>query len=81
MPIYTYELVSGDCKVCGGRFDLRRPLDRPQLKECPLCRKPVKKVMGLVSTPKVTKKVSVSDAKQAGFKVYKKRDKGVYEAL
>ena len=27
MPLYEYELCEGDCKVCGGRFTLRRPLD------------------------------------------------------
>ena len=81
MPIYSYELISGDCKVCGGRFDLRRPLDRPELAACPLCRKPVRKLIGPVHTPKVTKPLSISDAKNAGFKIYQKRDKGVYEAL
>ncbi len=81
MPIYTYELVSGECKVCGGCFDLRRPLSRPELKECPLCRKPVRKLIGAVHTPKFNKPLSVSDAKKAGFKVYQKRDKGVYEKL
>ena len=27
MPLYEYELCEGDCKVCGGRFTLQRPLD------------------------------------------------------
>ena len=26
MPLYEYELCEGDCKVCGGKFTLRRPL-------------------------------------------------------
>ena len=26
MPLYEYELCEGDCKVCGGKFTLNRPL-------------------------------------------------------
>ena len=81
MPIYSYELKDGNCKICGGKFDLRRPVNRPELTECPLCRKPVRKVITQIHTPKILKPLAVSEAKNAGFKVYKKRDKGVYEAL
>jgi putative FmdB family regulatory protein len=81
MPVYSYELIDGDCKICGGAFDLRRPINRPALAECPLCRKPVRKVVSQVHTPKLLKPVSPSAAKNAGFKLYKKRDKGVYEQL
>ncbi len=82
MPIYEYEILEGDsCKACGGRFELRRPLDRPELKACPLCKKAVRKVITAPSTPKVLKPLSVSDAKKAGFSVLKRRDKGVYERL
>jgi len=81
MPVYVYEPVAGDCKICGGHFELRRPMNRPDLKDCPLCRKPVRKCIAPVNTPKASKPVSVSDAKAAGFKIYQKRDQGVYEAL
>jgi putative FmdB family regulatory protein len=81
MPIYSYQLIDGDCKICGGTFDLRRPIDRPDLTECPLCRKPVRKLISQIHTPKILKPVSPSEAKNAGFKIYKKRDKGVYEQL
>jgi len=79
VPIYEYELIDGDCRACGGRFELRRPIDRPALTQCPLCKKAVRKVLSQVNTPKITKPLSVSDAKKAGFTVYEKRDKGVYE--
>lgn len=79
MPIYEYETVDEDCKVCGGRFELRRPADREALTKCPLCKKNVRKVISSVNTPKMTKPLSVSDAKKAGFQVYHRRDKGVYE--
>jgi putative FmdB family regulatory protein len=79
MPIYEYEVEGGKCDLCGGRFELRRPADREPLTDCPLCRKPVHKVISLSSTPKVSRQPSISDAKKAGFTVLKRRDKGVYE--
>lgn len=79
MPIYEYEVVDGGCSACGGRFELRRPVSRPPLTHCPLCRKAVRKVISEVNTPTITKPLSVADAKKAGFTVYEKRDKGVYE--
>ncbi len=79
MPIYEYESLGEGCAVCKKRFELRRPLDRPELTACPICRKPVRKVISSVNTPTITKPLSVSDAKKAGFTVYEKRDKGVYE--
>lgn len=81
MPIYEYELVDGDCRACGGRFELRRPVDREPLTKCPLCKKAVRKVISGVNSPKLSKPLSVSDAKNAGFSVFEKRDKGVYERL
>ena len=79
MPIYEYELCDGDCKVCGGRFQLNRPVSRADLTQCPLCKKPVRKLISTFSTPKLTKPLSVSDAKNAGFTILKKTGKGEYE--
>lgn len=81
MPIYEYELVEGDCKLCRGRFELRRPASRSPLEKCPLCQKAVRKVVSQVHSPKLLKPLSVSDARQAGFTVLEKRDTGVYERL
>lgn len=79
MPLYEYELCSGKCAVCKGRFQLQRPINRPDLTECPLCKKPVRKVISQFNTPKLTKQPSISDAKRAGFTVLKKIGKGEYE--
>jgi putative FmdB family regulatory protein len=79
MPIYEYELCEGDCKVCGGRFQLNRPISRPALKNCPLCKKSVRKVLSNFNTPKVAKPLSVTDAKKAGFTILKKVGNGEYE--
>lgn len=79
MPTYVYEVCEGDCKACGGQFEINRPMSRPPLTECPLCKKPVRKVISQVNTPKITKPTSISDAKSAGFAVWKKTGKGEYE--
>jgi putative FmdB family regulatory protein len=79
MPIYEYELCEGDCKVCGGRFSLRRPISRPALISCPLCRKPVRKLVSIVNSPTKLKPLSISEAKTAGFTVLKRVGKGEYE--
>ena len=46
-----------------------------------MCKHPVKKSVSRINTPRVTKPMSVSDAKKAGFTVLEKRDQGVYEKL
>jgi putative FmdB family regulatory protein len=79
MPLYEYELCEGECKACGGHFTLQRPLSAPELKKCPSCKKPVRKIISSFSTPHKLKPTSISDAKKAGFQVYKKLRKGEYE--
>jgi putative FmdB family regulatory protein len=79
MPIYEYELCEGDCKICGGQFQLNRPIGREALEKCPLCKKPVRKIISSFNTPKMTKPLSISDAKSKGFTVLKKVGKGEYE--
>lgn len=86
MPIYEYVSESpGDsaksCRICSRGFELRRPIDREPLLVCPLCKHPVKKIISRINTPTVTKPLSVSDAKKAGFTVLERRDQGVYERL
>jgi putative FmdB family regulatory protein len=79
MPLYEYELCKGDCKVCSGRFTLRRPVNVPELTKCPACKKPVRKIISAFNTPTKLKPLSISDAKKAGFTVLKKISKGEYE--
>ncbi len=83
MPIYHYIAVNPEegCLRCRKGFDLRRPLSRPPLTECPLCRHPVRKVIMPVNTPRIAKPLSVSDAKSAGFTILEKRSDGSYEKL
>lgn len=79
MPIYEYELCESDCAICGGKFSLRRSVNAPAVTKCPLCKKPVRKVLSDFSTPHKLKPLSVSDAKKAGFTVLKRVSKGEYE--
>jgi putative FmdB family regulatory protein len=79
MPLYEYELCEGDCSICGGSFTLRRPLRAPELRVCPACKKPVRRVISNFNTPTKLKPLSITDAKKAGFTVLKKTGKGEYE--
>ncbi|HEY0456027.1 MAG TPA: zinc ribbon domain-containing protein [Verrucomicrobiae bacterium] len=79
MPLYEYEICDGDCVACGGKFTLRRPLSAPELKACPACKRPVRKIISNFSSPMKLKPTSISDAKKAGFQVLKRIGKGEYE--
>jgi putative FmdB family regulatory protein len=79
MPLYEYELCDGNCAACGGTFTLRRPLSAAPLTKCPACKKPVRKLISGFSSPLKLKPLSVTDAKKAGFAIYKKLGKGEYE--
>ncbi len=79
MPLYEYELCDGNCVACGGRFTLRRPITAAELTQCPACKRPVRKIISSFNTPSITKPLSVSDAKKAGFTILKKVGKGEYE--
>jgi putative FmdB family regulatory protein len=83
MPIYEYIATepAQSCRICAKGFELQRPIDRAPLEVCPLCRKPVRKVISQVSTPRITAPLSYVDAKKAGFTILQKRDKGVYEKI
>ncbi len=77
MPLlYEYELCDGDCKVCGGKFTLFRPLSAAPLTQCPACKRTVRKAWSAFKSPK---NLSISDAKKAGFTVLKRVNKGEYE--
>lgn len=83
MPTYSYiaENPEKGCPSCRRGFDLRRPMSRPPLTHCPLCKQPVIKRITPFNTPKLTKPLSVSDAKSAGFTILEKRSDGSYERL
>ena len=79
MPFYQYEPCGEGCLACRDGFTLRRPLSAPELTRCPLCKRPVRKVISAFNTPHKLKPVSFSDAKKAGFTVFKRLGRGEYE--
>ncbi len=84
MPIYEYIAADPEngCPACRRGFEIRRSLSRPALETCPICKKAVRKLLSKgISSPQITKPLSVSDAKKAGFTVLERRDKGTYEKL
>lgn len=81
MPIYIYESIDGECKICGGSFEHFQSIQSEPLKKCPTCEKHVRKCIAAANVPKVNKPLSVIDAKKSGFSVLKRRDKGIYEKL
>ena len=84
MPIYEYVAADEEagCPACRRGFEIRRPLSRPPLEICPVCKQAVKKLISKgITSPQITKPLSVTDAKKAGFTVLEKRDGGEYEKL
>lgn len=86
MPIYEYQSDNPDdpdrcCIVCAKGFELNRPMDREALEKCPLCRRPVRKLVSRVNTKVATKEFSDSEAKSAGFHVLKKNCDGGYDKV
>jgi putative FmdB family regulatory protein len=84
MPIYEYQSENPDdpdqsCSVCSKGFELQRPIDREVLAKCPLCRRPVRKLVSRVNTKVATKEHSDSEAKAAGFHVFNKNCDGGYD--
>ena len=84
MPIYEYQSDDPDdpdrcCSVCAKGFELQRPIEREALEKCPLCRRPVRKLISRVNTKVATKEHSDSEAKAAGFHVFNKNCDGGYD--
>lgn len=80
MPIHRYTPLKSPCKLCGEGFDHRQSPSEADLSACPTCGQPVARaaVHG-VNTPKLLKPLSVSDAKNLGFSVFKKTSSGEFE--
>ena len=79
MPLYEYELCEGNCDTCGGQFAVPQNIGAAAFTVCPSCSLAVRKIISLPNVPRITQPVSHSDAKKAGFTIYKRISKGEYE--
>jgi hypothetical protein len=81
MPLLRYEPLKAPCKLCSAGFEHRQEAGAPDLATCPTCGQAVSRC-GLplaVHTPKLLKPLSVTDAKRAGFSVWKRTSSGEFE--
>jgi putative FmdB family regulatory protein len=80
MPLHFYAPVSLPCRLCKTGFEHHaRSTDDP-LVQCPTCGQPVQRqLLQTVNAPKLSARVSVSTAKQAGFAVLKRTSDGHFE--
>lgn len=86
MPLYEYQSEHPEdpdrcCVVCAKGFELNRPVDREPLEKCPLCRRPVRKLVSRVSTPVATREFSDAEARAAGFHIFRKNGDGGYHKV
>ena len=81
MPIYQYAPNSGNCRQCGGRFEVYQKIADDKLAKCPDCGKRCERI---ISAPAVSSgKYSTSDARvrDLGMTKYKKAGDGYYERV
>jgi hypothetical protein len=80
MPLLRFRPTSGRCKLCHGEVEVRVGKDSPEPAECPKCGQTIEKSPQLTAPQaKTLRKPSASEAKSAGFQVYKRLGKGEYE--
>ncbi|AKC82180.1 hypothetical protein IMCC26134_04200 [Verrucomicrobia bacterium IMCC26134] len=80
MPIHRYTPQQSPCKLCGDGFDHRQSPGKPDLTACPTCGQKVSRAaLQDIYTPKLLKPISVSEAKSAGFKIFKRTSGGEFE--
>lgn len=80
MPRYDYEPTDkdGKCDYCGGRFEVVQSMKEEPLKECPMCDRPVRRI---ISAPAVRVPRSNTELRDVGFTKLKKTADGTYENL
>ena len=78
MPVYEYEADCGQCDVCGGRFEFFQKITDPPLKVCPVCERPVHRVVSRIARPKGNV-LSNTNLAEKGFTKYTRTSDGTYE--
>lgn len=77
MPIYEYKHVKAKSELCDDPFETFQRVSAKPLTKCPLCGKPVKKLISR-SFGKADN-MGPAKVRELGFSRWHKRDKGVYE--
>ncbi len=77
MPIYEYKHVKAKDKLCDDPFEVFQRVSAPTLTVCPVCGKPVTKLLSRFGGG--VDKLAPSRIKELGFTRWHKRDKGTYE--
>ena len=79
MPIYEYAPRSGQCKQCGGRFEVYQRVADAKPKSCPDCGKAVERVISAVPVHGKYSTKSDSRIKDLGMTKFVKTSDGSYE--
>jgi hypothetical protein len=80
MPLRRYAPLKPPCRLCGEGFDHMQPAAAADLTACGRCGGAVRRVdVQPVNSPQLSAPLSVSRARQAGFKVFKRTSGGEFE--
>ena len=79
MPIYEYIHDDGVCVKGENKFEIMQSIKDDELKECPKCNKPVKRIISIPSKAGGVNILTPGNIAEKGFLQYTKRDDGVYE--
>ena len=80
MPLFHYRPLNLPCRICGSGFELVQAAGDAPLTLCPTCGKAVTRGdPPTVHSPRLTRPASTSEAKDAGFNVFRKTSDGSYE--
>ncbi|MCA8915864.1 MAG: zinc ribbon domain-containing protein [Planctomycetes bacterium] len=77
MPIYEYRHTAKPGETCEESFEIFQKMSDDALVKCPVCGKPVEKILSRFSGG--VDKMAPSRLKELGFTKLVRRDKGVYE--
>ena len=75
MPVYEYEHTDTPCRL-GQVFEVEQSINDRQLKKCPQCANPIKKIISRIN---ISCQKSNSELRDLGFTKLVRRDDGVYE--
>lgn len=77
MPIYEYRHTDKKGETCETNFEVFQKMSDDALDECPVCGKPVEKLISRFAGG--ADKLAPSRLKELGFSRWHRRDKGTYE--